>query len=124
MRVQLQPFVFFELPFAELFPAPFDGLRVRSPAGEAGVESVGAPRRVLLMFIASGWVGVAAPTDQKATASSLYLLFYYVGSGVVGWAGGYVWSSLRWGGVVGAVCFCLAACYGLTRLASREGGGR
>lgn len=71
--------------------------------------------------IASGWVGVAAPTDQKATASSLYLLFYYVGSGVVGWAGGYVWSSLRWGGVVGAVCLCLGACYGLTLLASRDG---
>jgi len=69
---------------------------------------------------ASGWVGVAAHAEKKATASSLYLLFYYMGSSVVGWAGGYVWASMRWSGVIGLICVLIAACYGLSIVASRE----
>nr|MDT0526677.1 MFS transporter [Streptomyces sp. DSM 41633] len=37
--------------------------------------------------IASGWVGAAAG-DGKAQASSLYNLFYYAGSSLIGWVGG------------------------------------
>jgi MFS transporter, YNFM family, putative membrane transport protein len=68
---------------------------------------------------ASGWVGVAAPADRKATASSLYLIFYYGGSSVVGWAGGYVWAGFQWPGLIGAVCLLIGACYGLSVVASR-----
>lgn len=72
---------------------------------------------------ASGWVGVAAHADRKATASSLYLLFYYGGSSVIGWASGYAWTALGWPGFICAVCLLIAACYGLSVLASRTSGG-
>jgi YNFM family putative membrane transporter len=72
---------------------------------------------------ASGWVGVVAHEDRKATASSLYLLFYYAGSSVIGWAGGYVWTSLRWPGLIGLICLLIATCYGLSVLAGRATGG-
>ncbi|MET3712281.1 YNFM family putative membrane transporter [Sphingomonas trueperi] len=49
--------------------------------------------------VASGWVGeLAGPA--KGHASSLYLLFYYVGSSVTGSAGGWFWQHGGWGGVV------------------------
>jgi YNFM family putative membrane transporter len=70
--------------------------------------------------IASGWVGVAARSDRKATASSLYLLFYYGGSSVVGWVGGYVWIDSGWLGLVSAICLLIAVCYALSLMASRE----
>jgi MFS transporter, YNFM family, putative membrane transport protein len=73
---------------------------------------------------ASGWVGVVAPADRKATASSLYLLFFYAGSGAVGWAGGYVWSAFRWPGIVFVICLLVVMCYGLSLSASREIGPR
>jgi len=50
--------------------------------------------------IASGWVGQLAVRD-KGHASSLYLLAYYVGSSVLGSAGGWVWRSGGWSAVVG-----------------------
>lgn len=53
--------------------------------------------------IASGWVGALAPTDGKAQSSSLYLFSYYMGSSLVGAAGGIVWASLGWGGLVAVV---------------------
>jgi MFS transporter, YNFM family, putative membrane transport protein len=40
-------------------------------------------------------------TVNKAQASSLYLLFYYLGSSVVGSIGGYFWESFHWIGVIG-----------------------
>lgn len=49
--------------------------------------------------VASSWVGVHA-THHKAHASSLYLLFYYMGSSIVGTAGGYFWSRFNWTGVI------------------------
>lgn len=52
--------------------------------------------------IASGWVGAAAG-DGKAQASSLYNLFYYAGSSVIGWAGGLAFDAAGWPAVAGTV---------------------
>ena len=49
--------------------------------------------------IASSWVGLRA-RHSKAQASALYLFFYYVGSSVVGYFGGFFWSASGWRGVV------------------------
>ncbi|HEX9025398.1 MAG TPA: MFS transporter [Clostridium sp.] len=55
--------------------------------------------------IVSSWIGKLA-THDKAQASSLYLLFYYVGSSVGGTTGGMFWSLYGWGGVVSMIsCF-------------------
>jgi YNFM family putative membrane transporter len=51
--------------------------------------------------VASGWIGIVAPRAVKAQASSLYLLFYYTGSSLIGWSGGFFWTGLGWPGVVG-----------------------
>jgi MFS transporter, YNFM family, putative membrane transport protein len=67
---------------------------------------------------ASGWVGVAAPANRKATASSLYLLFYYLGSSILGWTGGFIWIRLHWSGIVLSICFFMIICYGLTIFSS------
>jgi YNFM family putative membrane transporter len=48
--------------------------------------------------VASSWVGRLAE-GSKGHASSLYLLNYYLGSSVVGSAGGWFWSSDGWSGV-------------------------
>lgn len=48
--------------------------------------------------IASGWVGRLAGA-AKGHAASLYLLFYYVGSSVIGSVGGWFWQHLGWGGI-------------------------
>ena len=48
--------------------------------------------------ICAGWAPAAAAAD-KAQASSLYLLLYYIGGGVAGSAGGIFWASHRWDGV-------------------------
>ncbi|KAA0079873.1 MFS transporter [Mycolicibacterium sp. P9-64] len=45
--------------------------------------------------IASGWTGREA-TVGKAQASSLYNLFYYGGSSVIGWLGGVVFDAAGW----------------------------
>ena len=61
--------------------------------------------------IVSSWIGKLA-THDKAQASSLYLLFYYVGSSVGGTAGGRFWSLYGWGGVVSMISvFLLLACF-------------
>ncbi|UAJ10938.1 MFS transporter [Glacieibacterium megasporae] len=52
--------------------------------------------------IASSWVGRRARGD-RAQAAALYLFFYYLGSSVLGSAGGVAWSSAGWPGVAG---FC------------------
>ncbi len=69
---------------------------------------------------ASGWVGVRAPADRKATASSLYLVFYYVGSSLIGWAGGFVWQLLHWGGLTLFACSLIVLCFLLSTLAVRK----
>lgn len=45
--------------------------------------------------IGAGWTGSIATTG-RAQASSLYNLAYYLGSSVIGWAGGLVFQSLGW----------------------------
>jgi YNFM family putative membrane transporter len=47
---------------------------------------------------ASGWVGRRA-TRHRAQASALYLLFYYLGSSLLGSAGGLAWNHAAWRGV-------------------------
>ncbi|WP_324611593.1 MFS transporter [Bacillus massiliglaciei] len=49
--------------------------------------------------IASSWVGRLAHSDEKAQASSLYLLFYYGGSSLVGAVGGVFLHDFGWMGV-------------------------
>ena len=49
--------------------------------------------------VASSWVGVMAG-QARAQASSLYLLFYYLGSSVSGTGGGFFFSAWGWPGVV------------------------
>ncbi len=53
--------------------------------------------------IASSWVGIRA-AEAKAQASSLYLLFYYLGSSVSGTGGGFFFAHWGWPGVVGLSC--------------------
>ena len=48
--------------------------------------------------ISSGWAPALAERD-KAQASSLYLLLYYIGGGVAGSYGGVFWTSHGWPGV-------------------------
>jgi YNFM family putative membrane transporter len=50
--------------------------------------------------VASSWVGRRAQAP-KALASALYLFFYYLGSSVIGWFCGVLWSGAGWPGVVG-----------------------
>lgn len=54
--------------------------------------------------VASGWVGKIAPAQHKAYASSLYLLFYYMGSSLMGTTGGVFLSAYEWPGVIGLIC--------------------
>ncbi|PLT35418.1 MFS transporter [Bacillus sp. V5-8f] len=56
--------------------------------------------------IASSWVGEYA-LQNKAQASSLYLLFYYLGSSMVGSFGGYFWLHFHWIGVIALILFLL-----------------
>lgn len=69
--------------------------------------------------VASGWVGRIA-SDAKGHAASLYLLFYYIGSSVMGSAGGWFWAEAKWPGVVGfalaALAFAFIAALRLRRL--------
>lgn len=48
--------------------------------------------------IASSWVGLRADKG-RAQASALYLFFYYVGSSLCGWLGGWFYAGWRWLGV-------------------------
>jgi len=52
--------------------------------------------------IGSGWTGVIASTG-RAQAASLYNLAYYLGSSVIGWAGGLLFQSLGWAALALAV---------------------
>ena len=48
--------------------------------------------------VASSWVGLRA-RHSKGQASALYLFFYYFGSSIVGYCGGFFWSAWGWLGV-------------------------
>ncbi len=58
--------------------------------------------------VASSWVGRRALRD-RAQASSVYLCMYYLGSSVLGTAGGWAFAHAGWGGVVAF----FASLYGL-----------
>lgn len=60
--------------------------------------------------VASGQVGQRA-TQARAQASALYLCAYYLGSSVIGYAGGWVWQHAGWGALLVSLAgvFCLAA---------------
>jgi MFS transporter, YNFM family, putative membrane transport protein len=58
--------------------------------------------------IASSWVGLRAE-KAKAQAASLYLLFYYLGSSVVGTIGGVFYARDEWPGVAALVGALMAA---------------
>ncbi|PLR75914.1 MFS transporter [Bacillus sp. V3-13] len=60
--------------------------------------------------IASAWVGESA-VNFKAQASALYLLFYYLGSSLVGSFGGYFWVHFHWIGIVSLIFGLLLAGY-------------
>jgi predicted MFS family arabinose efflux permease len=47
-------------------------------------------------------VGTRA-TVGRAQAASLYNLFYYLGSSIVGWLGGFVFAAMGWGATIGLV---------------------
>ncbi len=64
--------------------------------------------------IASGWVGLLAERTEKAQTSSLYLLFYYVGSSVVGALGGVFLHTYGWFGEVVMVLILLLIGIGCT----------
>ena len=57
---------------------------------------------------ACGWAGKLARGD-KAQASSMYMLFYYIGASVVGTAGGAFLSHFGWAGVVSSLTALLIA---------------
>lgn len=57
--------------------------------------------------IASSWVGLLAEKQEKAQASSLYLLFYYAGSSIVGATGGLFMHQFGWEGVILAISILL-----------------
>lgn len=52
--------------------------------------------------VACSWAGKVTSGD-KAQASSMYMLFYYMGASVIGTAGGIFLSNYGWGGVVSFV---------------------
>lgn len=50
--------------------------------------------------VASGWICFIASKDQKGSASAYYLLFYYAGSSVLSWGGGFFLNVFGWNGIV------------------------
>ncbi|WP_336486626.1 MFS transporter [Methylobacterium nigriterrae] len=70
--------------------------------------------------VASSWVGRRALRD-RAQASSVYLCLYYLGSSILGTAGGWFFAHSGWSGVVAFVCglygIALAIALRLARLA-------
>ena len=60
--------------------------------------------------IASSWIGIYSSSNQKGSASALYLLFYYLGSSCIGWLGGLFLKAQAWQGIVLFVsCLLLVA---------------
>ena len=66
--------------------------------------------------IASSWIGLRAET-ARAQASALYLFFYYAGSSLAGWSGGWALAAAGWPGVAAFVgALTLLACAVALRL--------
>jgi len=64
--------------------------------------------------VASGQVGQRAH-GAKAQAASLYLCAYYLGSGVLGYAGGALWQHAGWLALMAGVAVCVLIAAALTR---------
>ncbi|MGH3320547.1 MAG: MFS transporter [Streptosporangiaceae bacterium] len=58
--------------------------------------------------VASGWVNAQA-TSRRAQASALYLLFYYIGSSVIGFVAGLFLGGYGWYGLAGMLAVLVAA---------------
>ena len=73
--------------------------------------------------IASSWVGRRSGAD-RAQAAAFYLFFYYLGSSILGSAGGFAWTHGGWPGVAGfcGVLTILALAVAATRDALRAAG--
>ncbi len=69
--------------------------------------------------VCSGWVGVLAPGQLKAQATACYLLSYYIGASLLGYAGGWAWDHGGWQGLSGGVAAALAVFAHLVRGVSR-----
>lgn len=74
--------------------------------------------------VGSGWTGAIATTG-RAQAASLYNLSYYLGSSVIGWAGGLAFQSLGWPGLAWGVivlsCTTAAVTLAVHRLPRNSG---
>lgn len=74
--------------------------------------------------IGAGWTGAIA-SSGRAQAASLYNLAYYLGSSIIGWAGGLVFQSLGWNAlaltVMGLAC-TTAAITAVVHARSHSGG--
>ncbi|MGV3488637.1 MAG: MFS transporter [Tuberibacillus sp.] len=68
--------------------------------------------------VASSWVGDRAK-NNKAQASSLYLLFYYVGSSIIGVCGGFFWSGGGWFGVISLILVLIILAFIFTAISYR-----
>ncbi|KXZ16591.1 MFS transporter [Bacillus nakamurai] len=66
--------------------------------------------------IASSWVARAAG-DHRSQASSLYLLFYYIGSSVAGSFGGFFWAHFQWIGIIAFISVMLLLSFPILFLA-------
>jgi YNFM family putative membrane transporter len=73
--------------------------------------------------ICSGWAPALAARD-KAQASSLYLLLYYIGGGVAGSMGGIFWQAYGWNGVAAFAALLyvltLGIAFAMTRFANTQ----
>jgi MFS transporter, YNFM family, putative membrane transport protein len=89
-------------------------------ASALGVVIIGIALVTIGFFVAhavaSGWVTVHA-RHGRAQATALYLLFYYVGASIAGWAGGVAWDAAGWVGAVGVMlalsCLLLLLTWGM-----------
>ena len=68
--------------------------------------------------VASSWVGLRA-RHSRAQASALYLFFYYIGSSVAGYFGGFFWSAAGWRGVAAFTGSLLVLAFAISLRLSR-----
>lgn len=72
--------------------------------------------------VASGWAG-ALPSRGRGQSASLYNLAYYLGSSIVGWAGGLVFQWLGWSALVVGTLFLTVLAALLMVLVRPQGSG-
>ncbi|WP_080791942.1 MFS transporter [Corynebacterium pacaense] len=72
---------------------------------------------------ASGWIGIIA-TGDRAEASSMYLFCYYVGSSLLGWVSGFVFSHAPWTLFIGWLLLLLLVTLAISVALARLDRGR